>query len=340
MNTKMWVKALRVIPRISKEEWGNLDVISRWLIATRSAVIIMTFTSAAIGGILTLRDAPAAFSGWRWLLVVVGLVFAHATNNMVNDLTDFKRGVDLNNYYRTLYGPQPIQQGLMSQREVLIYIAITGLIAICAGLPLIIFGGVPVLVLMLVGMFFVLFYTFPLKYIGLGEVAVLIIWGPLMVGGGYYAVTGTTDWNILWKVVIASLPYALGATTVLFGKHIDKLDQDKVKKIFTLPVIIGETAGRWTVRGMFVLMYLLPVYLVVAGYFSPFILVCFLGLISLPKAWKMYGKPRPAEKPPELEEGVWPLWFSAASFLHTRSYGMYFMLGMILDVIFKRILGG
>ena len=65
-----------------------------------------------------------------------------------------------------------------------------------------------------------LFYTWPLKYIGLGELAVIIVWGPLMIGGGYYVITG--QWS--WKVVLASLPYALGPTTVIFGKHIDKHD--------------------------------------------------------------------------------------------------------------------
>ena len=338
MNVSMWVKALQVIPRLEKDEWDHLDVISRWLVSTRAAVLIMTFFSAAIAGLLAIRAGEFNFG--RWLLLAIGLIFAHATNNMVNDLTDYKRGVDLNNYYRTLYGPQPVQQGLMSQRDLLVYIGVTGLLAVCAGLPLIWFGGMPVLALMLIGIFFVLFYTFPLKYIGLGEAAVLLIWGPLMVAGGYYAVTGITDWNVIWKVSIASLPYALGATSVLFGKHIDKLDQDKAKKIFTLPVIIGERAGRWAVRGMLVLMYALPVYLVVIGYFSPFILVCFAGLFTLPKTWKLYGKVRPVEKPADLEEGVWPLWFSAASFVHTRAYGMYFMLGMILDVVFRRVMGG
>ena len=56
MNVSMWGKALRVIPRVSKDEWIGLDVISRWLIATRSAVLIMTFISAAIAGILAFRD--------------------------------------------------------------------------------------------------------------------------------------------------------------------------------------------------------------------------------------------------------------------------------------------
>jgi len=48
MNVRMWIKALRVIPRITKQEWDELDVIFHWLISTRAAVIIMTFISAAI----------------------------------------------------------------------------------------------------------------------------------------------------------------------------------------------------------------------------------------------------------------------------------------------------
>lgn len=52
MNFKMWGKALRGIPRLSKEEWQQLDIISRWLIVTRAAVLVMTCLSAAIAGIL------------------------------------------------------------------------------------------------------------------------------------------------------------------------------------------------------------------------------------------------------------------------------------------------
>ncbi|MEN6482787.1 MAG: prenyltransferase, partial [Anaerolineaceae bacterium] len=52
----MWLKAIRVIPRISKEEWKRLDVVSRWLVSTRAAVLLMTFFSAAIAGLLAARD--------------------------------------------------------------------------------------------------------------------------------------------------------------------------------------------------------------------------------------------------------------------------------------------
>ncbi len=237
MNVSMWWKALRIIPRITSEEWRSLDVISRWLISTRAAVLLMTFISATIPGLLALRAGEFNFG--RWLLLVVGLIFAHAANNLLNDYTDYKRGVDKDNYFRTQYGPQPLQSGLMSERELLTYAAITGLIAIAAGIPLVIYGGVTALILMAAGAIFVLFYTWPLKYIGLGEVAVVLIWGPLMVGGGYFVITGHWDWN----VVIASLPYALGPTSVLFGKHIDKLPQDAAKNIRTMPVIAGRETG-------------------------------------------------------------------------------------------------
>ncbi len=334
MNVRMWVKALRIIPRLTGEEWRKLDVISRWLVSTRAAVLVMTFFSAAIAGLLA--AIAGSFVFWKWLLLALGLILAHATNNLLNDYTDFKRGVDKDNYFRTQYGPQPLQSGLMSERELLTYAAITGLLALAAGLPLVLLNGWVAWALLAVGIIFVLFYTWPLKYIGLGEIAVVLIWGPLMVGGGYFVITGQWDWN----VIIASLPYALGPTTVLFGKHIDKLDQDKAKGIHTLPVILGEKVARHTVLGMMALMYLLVGYLVLVGYFSPVMAVVLVGLTSLPSVWAMYKAPKPAAEPADLPKGIWPLYFSAASFGHNRRYGTFFLLGLILELILKLALKG
>ncbi len=326
MNVSMWLKALRVIPRLDKSEWMRLDVIARWLVATRAAVLIMTFISATIPALLALRAGQ--FNLERYLLLVIGLVFAHATNNLLNDYTDFKRGVDKNNYFRTQYGPQPLESGLMSERELLTYAAITGLIAVAAGIPLVVFGGWRALLLMGAGVVFVLFYTWPLKYIGLGELAVILIWGPLMVGGGYFVITGAWDWN----VVLASLPYALGPTTVIFGKHIDKLAQDAGKHIRTLPVLMGEKAARRAVLAMIALQYLLVIALIVKGYFSPLMLIVLVGLKNIPSVWAMFKHPKPAEKPDEYPADTWPLWFSAAAFLQNRLYGLMFLLGLIASL--------
>src|SRR5512138_618225 len=288
MNVGMWAKALRVIPKIDKAEWDRLDVISRWLISTRAAVLIMTFFSATIAGILA---AAAGMFNWvNYLLLAIGLVFAHATNNLLNDYTDYQRGVDRDNYFRTQYGPQALEQGLMTKRELLTYAAITALIALAAGAYLVWLRGWLALALLAAGAFFVLFYTWPLKYIGLGEIAVILVWGPLMIGGGYFVITGQWDWN----VALAGLPYALGPTTVIFGKHIDKLKEDKAKGIHTLPVIIGEKAARYAVVTMMALQYLLVIALVITRFFTPAMLVVLAALVPNWWIFNALAKPKPA----------------------------------------------
>ncbi|MCC6148085.1 MAG: prenyltransferase [Anaerolineaceae bacterium] len=326
MNPGLWIKALRVIPRISKEEWEKLDLISKLLVSSRAAVVVMTFISAAIAGLLALRDGR--FDLGRWLLLTIGLTFAHATNNLLNDLTDYSRGVDKDNYFRTQYGPQVLEQGLVTKKVLLSYVALTGGIALAAGIPLVLFGGTTALYLLLAGVAFVLFYTWPLKYIGLGEISVILVWGPLMIGGGYFVITGAWDWH----VVIASLPFALGATTVIFGKHIDKLQEDKAKKIHTLPVILGEKAARYVAISMIVFQYLLVFYLVAVQYFSPVLLAVVLALYDAIRPIRIYLKPRPAQPPPDLPKGVWPMWFVAASFVHNRTFGMVFLIAMIVQL--------
>ena len=328
----MWIKALRIIPRISKEEWERLDIISRWLIATRSAVFVMTFLSAAIGGILAFKDGR--FDFWLWLLTTIGLILAHATNNLINDFTDYIKGVDHDNYFRAQYGPQPLEHGLMSKRQLIAYIVVTGLIALAIGLYLVYIRGIVALILLGLGAFFVLFYTYPLKYIGLGEVAVLIVWGPLMVGGTYYIVTGEWDWN----VVIASLPYALGVTSVLFGKHIDKFMDDKRKGIRTLPVILGEENAKRAVLGMIILQYLSVLYLVAVGFFTPFMLIVFLSLPVFLKIWKAYTSPRPDSPPEGFPPEAWPLWYVALAFWHNRRFGTLYLLGLIIEAVIPRFI--
>ena len=333
MNIGMWQKALQVIPRISKDEWDQLDIISKWLISTRAAVLIMTFISAAVAGILAFQQD--SFNLLLWLLLTVGLIFAHAMNNLLNDYTDYVRGVDENNYYRAQYGPQPLEHGLMSKKELLTYAAVTGLIALLAGVILVYYRGSMALILLGLGAFFVLFYTYPLKYIALGEIAVLIVWGPLMIGGGYYVITGVWEWN----VVLASLPYALGVTTVIFGKHIDKYDDDKAKGIHTIPVVLGEKYSRYVVIAMTLAQYLLVLYLVITRFFTPVLLIVFLALPTFFKHFlPMFRKPKPTVRPDEYPEDAWPLWFVGVAFVHNRRFGLLFLLGLLADALIKNYL--
>jgi 1,4-dihydroxy-2-naphthoate octaprenyltransferase len=268
-----------------------------------------------------------------WLLMTIGLVLAHATNNLLNDYTDYVRGVDKDNYYRAQYGPQPLEHGLMTKRQLLTYAAVTGGLALICGLILVVWRGPLALLLLGLGAFFVLFYTWPLKYIGLGEIAVLIVWGPLMIGGGYFVVTG--EWS--WNVVLAGLPYALGVTTVIFGKHIDKHDADKAKHIHTLPVIIGERNSRYGAIGMMVLMYVLVIGLVLTGFFHWIMLIVLLALTILRTVLPQFRQPKPAAPPEWYPKDAWPLWFVSFAFIHNRRYGLLFLAGLIGAVVLKLV---
>ena len=138
-------------------------------------------------------------------------------------------------------------------------------------------------------------------------------------------------------MIIASLPYALGVTGVIFGKHIDKFDMDKEKGIHTLPVILGEKLSRYTALGMIFLQYLFVVYLVIIGFFTPVMLIVFFSIPVLLQIIPLFRSPKPEEKPADYPD-VWPNYFVAGAFVHNRRFGLLFMLGLILNVIALYIL--
>jgi 1,4-dihydroxy-2-naphthoate octaprenyltransferase len=291
MNFAMWKKALTVIPNVSKGEWDKLDIISKWLISTRAAVLIMTFLSAVLAGLFAWHDGYK-LNLLAWFILALGLVLAHAANNIFNDYTDYTRGVDKDNYYRTMYGPQPVADGLLTKSQHLFYFAVTGLLAVACGIYLV-----------------------------------------LMVGGGYYVLTHTWSWNVVW----ASTPYVLGVTTVILGKHIDKLLIDKAKRIFTLPVIIGEKAARYAVLTMMAMPYLLVASLIITRYFTPVLLLVLVAVPTFIKMYPQFLKPKPETRPEGFPDGQggWPLYFASQAFVNNRAFGVWFMLAMILDVIIR-----
>lgn len=329
VNISIWGKALRTIPRMSDAEFKRLDPVAQWLVASRSAVFLMTFFSATVGAILAAVDH--SFSWPKYLLCALGLVLAHATNNLVNDYTDAARGVDDNNYFRTMYGPQVVENGLWSKKKMRAVIAFTGLLAALCGFALFLMSGVGVLWLTLIGAFFVMFYTWPLKYIGLGEPTVLLVWGPLMVAGTYFVMT--ENWS--WKIAAIGAVYAIGATTVLFGKHTDKLSEDKKKGIHTLPVILGEPKARAAVIGMLIGQLVLVTLFVVAGWLKFPMLVVLLGIPAVIKAVKVFRKKRPTTKPKDFPAEAWPTYLAGHAFRANRVTGGLFVLGLLLSILVK-----
>jgi 1,4-dihydroxy-2-naphthoate octaprenyltransferase len=308
----------------------EMDLISKWLIITRAAVFSMTFMSGLVGGLLAIAnvDNPNWFN---FGLAVLGLVLAHAANNMTNDYFDLEGGVDTDEYARALYAPHPVLSGLISKRNLLIAILLLNLLDAAIMLTLVLRVGWPVLVFAVLGLFISVFYVAPplkLKHHGLGEPGVFVVWGPLMIGGTYYVTAGELPSIGIW---LATIPYAITVTTVLIGKHIDKYEADKSKGINTLPVLLGEKNSLFLNMSLMALFYLVIAALVVTGTLGPWALLVVFAIPRLIKILKIYREPRPAEPPEDYP--VWPLWFVSAAFFHNRLAGGLFVLGLILNLI-------
>ena len=323
-----WAEVLRTQNLGSERE---MDRVSRWLLITRASVFPMTLTSGVIGGLLALAGpTPAPFHPLYFAEALVGLLLAHAANNMINDWFDLAGGVDSADYVRGQYAPHPILSGLVSKRGLLAAIALANALDLAILVHLTSVWGWGVAAFALAGLFVSVFYVAPplrLKHHGLGEPGVFLVWGPLMIAGTYFVTTGQMP---AW-VFAASLPYALLVTTVLFGKHVDKLDADAAKGIRTLPVILGETRARWVARAMMVSFFGVTVLLVLTGTLGVFTLATFAAIPRLLQVLRVFARPRPAEAPANFP--IWPLWYVAWAFLLTRLAGILFALGLAATAI-------
>jgi 1,4-dihydroxy-2-naphthoate polyprenyltransferase len=306
-------------------EQGVVDGVTRWLVVTRAGVLPMTLTSGLIAVLL----AAVADTRVDWLnvtLAVIGIVVAHLANNLMNDLADTEVGNDTVDYPRALYAPHPILSGLVTKRQLVAGILLCQVIDLAIMITLVVRQDWWIAAFALGGLFLSWAYTAPplrLKKVGLGELDVLVTWGPLMVGGVYYAGTGTLS----WEVVAAATAYALLPTTVLMGKHIDKLPYDAPTGTRTFPVLIGERAAKAVTVGMMVAFYVGVVALVAVGALPWPALLALGGLPTLVWVWRRYAEPRPAEAPPD--NPVWPLWWAPLAFIHTRRAGGLLILGLL-----------
>jgi 1,4-dihydroxy-2-naphthoate octaprenyltransferase len=308
---------------------GRMDLVSKWLYLTRAGVFPMTLVAAALAGLLAVyRDADVH---WGWFaLAAAGILFAHMANNLMNDLFDVEVGTDREDYPRNLYSPHPVLSGVITKRRLAGLVLVVNTLCLAIMIVLTLARDGWIVAFALGGFVLSAAYTAPplrLKKRGLGEPTVVVVWGPLMVGGCYYAATGTAP----GAVILASLPYAVLCTTVLMGKHIDKAAWDGPDGTNTLPVLLGDARARRLTQGMFVAFYGLVLVLAAVRVLPVWTIVVALSYPLAKRVWKAYDAPKPLESP--VPNPVWPLWFAPHSFLLTRRAGGLFTLGMIAGAI-------
>ena len=320
-------------------EGRQMDTVGKWLVMTRAAVFPMTLWSGTIGALLAVEQARI-FPGTLlidWLaviLAVTGIVLAHAANNLINDYFDMSQGIDTEGYVRALYAPHPVLAGWITRAGLRNAIILLTLIDGVIMLALAARNAQPALLIAfaLAGLFLSVFYVAPpfsLKRRGLGELDVFLTWGPLMIGGTFLVATGTLP---LW-VLAFSMPYALLVTSVLFGKHIDKIVPDAALGIRTLPVILGEPLARRVNQVIMVSFYPLVLLAVLAGWVGPWVLLAALAIPELIRALRFYQEPKPDAPPAWYPKRGWPLWFVGFAFRHVRLAGFLMTLGLVLNVL-------
>jgi 1,4-dihydroxy-2-naphthoate octaprenyltransferase len=316
--------ALFDVPAVARADWPRLGPIVRWLIASRASVLAMTLFASLFGGLLALPWTPLEFA--RLLLVTVALLFAHATNNILNDHVDFRLGLDRDNYFRARYGAQPLSLGLMDVTAHLQLLLVTGGIAFALALLAVLWLGGPAWWLALAGGLLLLFYTWPLKHYALGELAVFLVWGPLMVAGTFRMVAGHWSAEALWFAAL----FGLGPTVVIFAKHTDKRIDDIGRGVRTLPTLLGQGVARWSwaVLGA---VQVVGAVIVALATGRPGLFLMLGALPALVRCLRLAAAPRPEVAPADYPAHVWPLWYTAAAFRFARLTGLLLALAVALD---------
>lgn len=251
-------------------------MIKNWLLAIRPRTL-----AAAIGPVL-IGTAMAFDEGQHdWLiagLCLLGALLIQIGTNLANDYFDGVKGTDT----AERVGPVRVTQaGLISPNAVKMSFIFAFALSAVIGIILAMRGGWPIVTIAVASIISGILYTGgpkPLGYLGLGDLFVLIFFGPVAVGGTYYVQTLTIN----WPVIIAGFAPGLISVAILTANNLRDISGDAKAGKKTLAVRFGDMFARWEYFMVIMLTSLIPIFLAVMTRdhvwigFSSFV-VLFLG---------------------------------------------------------------
>jgi 1,4-dihydroxy-2-naphthoate octaprenyltransferase len=192
---------------------------SVWVLAARPKTLPAGLAPVLIGTAMAFADGrmywPAA------LAAALGSLFIQIGTNYANDYFDFKKGADTHERL----GPIRVTQA--------------GLVTLLVGAFLVYRGGLPIAAIGILSILFGVLYTggpYPLGYNGLGDIFVLMFFGPVAVGGTYFVQTLT----ITAPVILAGLAPGLFSVAILTVNNLRDIDSDRASGKKTLAVRFGR----------------------------------------------------------------------------------------------------
>jgi 1,4-dihydroxy-2-naphthoate polyprenyltransferase len=250
-----------------------MATVAQWMAGARVRTLPNSVSPVLVGA-----GAAVAIDGFVWWRVLLALVVALAFQvgvNYANDYSDGIRGTDTDRV-----GPlRLVGSGLVPPALVRAAAFTCFGIACAAGLVLVVTSGhwwlLAVGVASVLGAWFYTGGKNPYGYLGFGELAVFVFFGPVPVLGTLYVQTG----QVTWLGTVASVALGSFSAAVLAANNLRDLPTDAESGKRTLAVRLGDRRT----RAFYSLLTLLPFAVsVVLAVISPWLL---LGLVALVKAY-------------------------------------------------------
>jgi 1,4-dihydroxy-2-naphthoate octaprenyltransferase len=235
--------------------------------------------------VLVLIGIAAAFrrGHFHWLqsiLLMIGVILAHVSVNLFNELSDFLTGID-SHTVRTPFsgGSGSLQSGNTSYKGVSVTAGVSLLVAAGIGVYFCFASGWLILVFMIPGGVAILFYTsFFAKWL-FGEFISGLTLGSFVVMGTFYALTGTLG----KEVILLSIPPGILTALLLFLNEFPDQHADRLGGRRHLVIYFGSQRASVIYIVALAAVYVIIIGLAVLGN-SP--LTILISLITLPLAFK------------------------------------------------------
>jgi 1,4-dihydroxy-2-naphthoate octaprenyltransferase len=209
-----------------------------WILAARPKTLVAGLIPVLLGSALAYQEG--SFQVGIFVCALFGALAIQIGTNYVNDASDFEKGADTAD---RLGPPRMAASGLLTPRSLYVGAALWFLAAFLFGAYLIAQAGVAMLVIGLASILFAVAYTagpFPLAYLGLGDVFVLLFFGLVAVLGTVYAHTHAVDSRALYLALATGFH---GVSLIAVNNLRDIPTDERVGKK-TLAVRLGDQGSR------------------------------------------------------------------------------------------------
>lgn len=235
-----------------------------------------------MGTALAVREGK--FHGLSALCALIGAVLIQILTNYANDYFDFLKGADRENRL----GPtRATSAGWLTLKQMQLALVILVLVSLLPGGYLIYQGGLPILIIGIVSLILAFIYTagpLPLAYLGLGDLFVLVFFGPVAVMGTFYVQT----LQVSIQGFLSGLSAGCFSVAILTVNNYRDMENDRNVGKRTLAVRFGERFSQLEYTGMLIIsVVIIPLLLALGknGQKDMLLLIVFLiPVIFLSKA--------------------------------------------------------